>query len=141
MCKKLLPISEFWKNKSIKDGYDSRCKNCRKANQNKEKQKERHNNLRKSNTEYLNSLKTPCAKCGENRKYIIQFHHLNPSSKEFDLGHNKTYSKEHLIREVQKCVCLCSNCHDEFHYLYGRNPDDPEKSLVEYLKFNSNCTK
>ena len=29
-CGKELPLSEFGKNKSIKDGHDNKCKSCRK---------------------------------------------------------------------------------------------------------------
>jgi hypothetical protein len=27
-----------------------------------------------------------CKKCGENRTYVLDFHHINPNEKEFDLG-------------------------------------------------------
>ena len=34
-CKKELPVSEFWKNKSLKSGLDSRCRFCKGAEQKK----------------------------------------------------------------------------------------------------------
>lgn len=79
--------------------------------------------------------KHPCEKCGEKRLYLIQFHHIDPNTKEFCIGANSTSkSEEVLVNEIKKCACLCSNCHDEFHYLYGSKPKEPVKALQEYLK-------
>ena len=78
--------------------------------------------------------KHPCIKCGETRLYLIQFHHIDPSTKAFCIGASATTKKEELlIEETKKCVCLCSNCHDEFHYFYGNNPLFPVEALEEYL--------
>lgn len=33
------------------------------------------------------------------------------------------------IEEVEKCVCLCRNCHAEFHFLYGQDAAEPELEL------------
>lgn len=78
--------------------------------------------------------KHPCEKCGETRLYLIQFHHVDPKTKLFCIGATATSKKEdELEKEVKKCVCLCSNCHDEFHYLYGQKPKEPVKNLEEYL--------
>lgn len=78
--------------------------------------------------------KRPCEKCGEERLYLIQFHHIDPSTKLFCIGANATtMNEESLQMEIKKCVCLCSNCHDEFHYFYGSKPTDPINALKEYL--------
>jgi hypothetical protein len=72
-------------------------------------------------------------KCGETRKCSIQFHHINPDDKEVSLSHG-SIGKERIKKEVKKCICLCANCHLEFHYIYGHKPNNPEKDLEEYLK-------
>lgn len=58
-----------------------------------------------------------CAICGYD-KYIgaLEFHHLNPSEKDFSIGaKGYTRSFARVREELDKCVCLCSNCHKEVH--------------------------
>ena len=78
--------------------------------------------------------KHPCEKCGEQRLYLIQFHHIDPNTKSFCIGASATSRQDDILEaEVKKCVCLCSNCHDEFHYFYGNKPKYPIEALEEYL--------
>lgn len=86
--------------------------------------------------EIFDTYKTCCIKCGERRSYVIDFHHIDPSIKEFTLGNRYRGSNEKIIEEIKKCVCLCSNCHREFHYLYGITPDRPIENLEEYLNMS-----
>lgn len=95
----------------------------------KEDKKERYSEC----ASLMQELKTPCVKCGENRKYVIDFHHIDPSTKKFNVGTAKTYSVKTLMNEVKKCVCLCRNCHQEYHYFYGNKPEKPIETLEEYL--------
>lgn len=82
----------------------------------------------------IESLKTQCIKCGDNRKYVIDFHHINPDTKLFEVSKGSTgRSHKNVIAEANKCVCLCRNCHTEFHYLYGSQPEEPINALKEYL--------
>ena len=69
---------------------------------------------------YINEekVKEGCKKCGENKFYILDFHHKNPNEKDFDVCDGVTLSSiEKIKTEIEKCVVLCSNCHREFHYL------------------------
>lgn len=56
-----------------------------------------------------------CIVCGYSRCHrALEFHHLDPRTKEFDLG--RTGVSRSLARcqaEACKCVLLCSNCHAE----------------------------
>lgn len=84
--------------------------------------------------EFNAKWKHPCEKCGEDRLYLIQFHHIDPKTKVFCIGaYADNKSEEELAKEVKKCVCLCSNCHDEFHYFYGNTPKFHVEALKEYL--------
>jgi hypothetical protein len=56
-----------------------------------------------------------CEKCGYNKSIsALQFHHLNPDEKDFQIG-GSSYSFEKLKIEVDKCIMVCSNCHIEIH--------------------------
>ena len=85
---------------------------------------------------YIDSLKTNCVKCGEDRKWLIQFHHIIPDNKNFQI--QATHSKENLLEESKKCVCMCCNCHTEYHFFFGKKPSNPELSLQNYLSEDFN---
>lgn len=58
-----------------------------------------------------------CEKCGYN-KYTgaLEFHHKNPSEKDFNISNSKTWTlTEDIKNELDKCMTLCSNCHREEH--------------------------
>ena len=56
-----------------------------------------------------------CAICGYNNCIgALEFHHINPSQKEFGISvTGMTRSWERIKAEVAKCVLLCANCHRE----------------------------
>lgn len=51
-----------------------------------------------------------CNKCGYDKYYLLQFHHIDPSTKEFEIGRND-YRFSRLIKEANKCILLCPRCH------------------------------
>jgi transposase-like protein len=55
-----------------------------------------------------------CAIRGYSRHFdALQFHHLDPATKEFTLCNGDTRSLERMRAEATKCVLLCANCHAE----------------------------
>jgi len=56
-----------------------------------------------------------CGKCGYDKCLnALEFHHLDPSQKDFNI--RKSIRRwDVIVAEAKKCVCLCSNCHEEFH--------------------------
>ncbi len=56
-----------------------------------------------------------CRLCGYDRyQGALQFHHLDPSSKQFELSRRGiTRNLDERRREAAKCVLLCANCHAE----------------------------
>jgi transposase len=56
-----------------------------------------------------------CILCGYSRcARALEFHHLDPGTKQFELGYRGcTRSLASLRAEARKCVLLCSNCHAE----------------------------
>ena len=68
------------------------------------------------NKEFINSKKIKCAKCGYCRcKEALEFHHLDPTQKDFSSAGMKTRSIQRIQEEIDKCVVLCANCHREAH--------------------------
>ena len=51
-------------------------------------------------------------------KYIgaLGFHHLDPNQKDFSIG-SKGYTRsfDKVKKELDKCICVCANCHREIH--------------------------
>lgn len=59
-----------------------------------------------------------CMKCGDTRHYVLNFHHLNKTTKNETPASLLSDSKfEDFLQEIDKCILLCSNCHQEFHFL------------------------
>jgi len=54
-----------------------------------------------------------CCICGYDRcQSALEFHHVDPKEKK---GAVSSLSGKALIKEIKKCVLLCSNCHREYH--------------------------
>lgn len=109
----------------------TRLRNQKWIDEHKDQFKATHRVYKNDLQNFVDSLKTPCAKCGEERLWLLQFHHIDPSKKEFQV--QATRSREKILEESKKCVCLCSNCHTEYHYFYGKKPKQPKESLEQYL--------
>lgn len=62
--------------------------------------------------------------CGYSRfAGALQFHHLDPAQKRFQLSFNGVpRSIERLREEARKCVLLCATCHAEVEGGYARLP-------------------
>jgi transposase len=56
-----------------------------------------------------------CRVCGYDQcAAALQFHHVDPAEKSFELSHNGVARNSALARaEAAKCVLLCANCHAE----------------------------
>ena len=57
-----------------------------------------------------------CYYCGEQDPIVLDWHHVNPNTKSFTIGHNiYQFSLDKIINEIKKCVTLCRNCHMKLH--------------------------
>ena len=45
----------------------------------------------------------------------LQFHHLDPNEKDFNINRAMARSWEYIRKELDKCVLLCNRCHTEVH--------------------------
>lgn len=70
----------------------------------------------KFHQKFLEFKKTfSCKLCPEKEPCCLEFHHLNPKQKDFNLSHHRNYGWKRILKEIKKCVCLCSNCHKKVH--------------------------
>jgi len=81
------------------------------------KNKERKQSLRSWFVKYKQKESCRCIKCGESDFRVLDFHHKtnNKTDCVADLVRNGL-SKKNILKEIQKCDILCSNCHRKLHY-------------------------
>ena len=93
-----------------KGAYYWRCCECKKTLQVK---KQKDNKLRA-----IKHLGGKCLHCGFSditRPEVFDFHHIDPSNKESVPSKLGSYSWERMKKEIDKCICLCANCHRTEH--------------------------
>lgn len=111
-CKSEKPLDEFYTQPSHKHGVMSMCKECF----NKfciERWKQRK-------IKYVQQLGGKCQNCGlqlnSHNASVFEFHHIDPSEKEFTWTKLRLFSDSRIQEELSKCKLLCANCHRLAHY-------------------------
>ena len=67
---------------------------------------------RKNKLKAIAYLGGHCADCkNEFPPYVYEFHHLDPTIKEFTITRIMGRKWENIVPELNKCVLLCANCH------------------------------
>jgi hypothetical protein len=57
-----------------------------------------------------------CKRCGYNESLAsLCFHHIDPSTKLYQISECFSRREEVLQTELAKCVMLCQNCHHALH--------------------------
>ena len=120
-CNKEKDISEFYKKNDRKNGSSS-CKSCFTEYCT--------NRLIKKKIDAILYKGSKCNDCSfsyPDYPYVIfDFHHKDPNLKEFDWSKLRLRSKDTIIRELDKCDLLCSNCHRIRHYKQQVAPEGIE---------------
>ena len=52
-----------------------------------------------------------CSKCGCTNYIVLTCHHRDPKTKDFNVGRLSNKSWSVIVRELNKCILLCANCH------------------------------
>lgn len=106
-CKIMQPLSNYYKNRKR---LGSCCKTCHKSNTKRtyEEKVAIVNNYKRNKG---------CAKCKDRRAYVLVFHHTDPKEKDYAISDKTRAPLSQLMKEINKCVVLCANCHIEFHHL------------------------
>jgi hypothetical protein len=125
-CKEEKEESDF--NKKTGKRLQPYCKNCQHINhsewyeKNKENRQKRIYERKKEITRWLSTIKEEkkleCSICGENRLPVLDFHHRNSEEKDYNIHEmaNRGFSRKNILKEIEKCDVVCSNCHRMLHY-------------------------
>lgn len=61
-------------------------------------------------------MRDGCILCGENEIACLDFHHIDPETKEYSVSQLlRTGSFSRAASEIEKCIVLCANCHRKLH--------------------------
>ena len=106
-CSKRKLISEYTRNERAKDKLNYNCRTCQNEITRISQKKARL----KANQE-INKLKDiPCADCGAKYPpYVMDFDHVK-GKKKFKVSDRGNLNLKFVLREVEKCDVVCSNCH------------------------------
>jgi len=127
-CKKDLPeTTEYFATRTDKKTlrYQHSCRDCHKKYRrehyllNKKKYIDKAVVYRKKISSWFRDIKKGlrCVNCGEDRWWVLDFHHRDPNEKENNIsGMARHGSKKALLDEIKKCDVLCANCHRDIHY-------------------------
>lgn len=126
-CELLLPIDNFIPRKDRPGKYHPQCKECMNTSSSR-----RYINVKSRFVKYMGGC---CSRC--NKEYPLSsysFHHTEPEHKDFTISKTMTsVSFNKMLKELDKCILVCQNCHVEIHH---------EKNLEEGLSSkNSENTK
>ena len=131
-CKQTLSIESFawrYKDKGIRQHA---CKECMRLkskewySNNKEYHVSRNRARSKQNAlemrNYISSLNLSCSECGENHPAVLDFHHVDPTTKDGGIARMMwEQTPEKVKAEIDKCIVLCSNCHRKHHWSEKQN--------------------
>lgn len=126
VCKKCLiekEVEEFsFKNKKIgkRQVY---CKECFVSLRKESYEKNKKHYLGKAKSrkkeivDWIFEMKKTmkCQRCGFSHPAALDFHHKN--EKDYDVSQLvRNGNRDKILKEIEKCIILCSNCHRIHHY-------------------------
>lgn len=117
-------LSLFHKNKTCKDGHVGTCRDCtnkRVRGWLEDTRQVRRDLINTRNRERkalaVERFGGVCHDCGGTfPQCVYEFHHLDPSKKDWNPSQSLTHSVERMWKELDKCIMLCSNCHKIRHW-------------------------
>ena len=127
VCGHSKPLSEFHNKLDNKDKKACKCKKCHSAHMHdvytaalvSGTHKAARSRYEAVNVEIMNKFRASgCIVCGERTLVCLDAHHVVPSKKDkyFANGLSIKHVGQHrLKKELEKCICLCANCHRKLH--------------------------
>ena len=119
ICKNEKLLSDFYSKSSIHHIPFDRCKKCFNSYCSK-----RWTQKKIDAIIYKGSKCMDCDASYPKEPYVIfDFHHLDPSKKDFQWNKLRLRSDSSIKKELEKCDLLCSNCHRNDIILITSDPD------------------
>lgn len=123
-CEKDVDVECFsWKDKS-RGWKQPWCKPCQKEYKDQHYRDNKQSYIKKASKarekvwswwkEYKKAFS--CTKCGENHPGCLDFHHTDDNKENGVANLIANGTKQKALLEIEKCICLCSNCHRKLHY-------------------------
>lgn len=119
ICHEVKSISEYHPNKQCTQGVVGTCRECSKIRLNKwysdnrsRRQEYSNDKNRSRKRSIVDHFGDQCLDCKKTYpQYVYQFHHTDPTQKDFNPSAAMTMSLKTMWKELDKCVMLCANCH------------------------------
>jgi hypothetical protein len=125
VCKLEKNLTEFNKKTGTIDGLQSECRECGKIRSRLQYEKNKpkmvvqsSENKNKRRAEYRSKFyailsESCCVDCGNDNPLVLEFDHIETNEKIHGLSKmiHDGYAWEKIIKEIDKCVCRCANCH------------------------------
>jgi len=106
-CTKDLPIEDFYDSKGHEHNKMVYCKTCFNK-----RCTDRWTSLKIKAIHYKGGSCSKCSLALEDSHYaVFDFHHLDPSTKEFAWTKLRLRPWSVITKELDKCILLCANCH------------------------------
>ena len=124
-CKEYKPLKQFYfknKKKKIKQSKCIICSNLYTKKHYSENKEAYLTNVKKNNKKYILQnkiflrelkLSNKCVSCDEDNPDVLDFDHIKPEDKRLEVSYMAThaYSIKTILKEIKKCILVCSNCH------------------------------
>lgn len=94
--------------------------------------------LNRKKEKLINVKGGSCSHCGYNKCFsALEFHHIG-NDKEINISRLMGYSLEKILKELEKCILLCSNCHTKEHDFIQIKQDYRSKLRLFLIKVSGN---
>jgi len=113
-CDEEKPIGEFTLRRNYHNGERVRHSQCKECVYESGRRR-----IRAVKLKLVNLKGGKCISCGYCKNLsAMDFHHRDPSEKEFDWRQLMTMLKQwdRVLEELEKCDLLCNRCHQEIHH-------------------------
>lgn len=122
ICRIVKPLEDFPYQHNRKR-HLSKCCECKRVYDRTywSKTKDRRNSQKKKNTTAIRERNTlfllnylnahPCVVCGEADPLVLEFDHIDPTTKTANVSELLGTSIARIVSEIHKCRVLCANCH------------------------------